>query len=203
MKTDGIDEGGEIGGGGGRKRTRLTREARRAMILSAAAEMFQKHGYAAASIDAIALASGVSGPAIYRYFRRKSELLVALLEAAATEAVGTMESAIAQGGRDGIVEAMAGVMVDRALREGAVIGLLQATVMDMDEADRIQLGAVRTALVGRLAAMLCEARTGLTNDDARINIEAALAIVGQVARRAPQPEELRRLGHILGAVLAA
>jgi AcrR family transcriptional regulator len=202
MKADGIDNDGGSGGGGP-KRTRLTREARRAMILSAAADMFQKHGYAAASIDAIAMASGVSGPAIYRYFRRKSELLVALLDAAATEAVEAMDAAIARGGQAGIIDAMAGVMVDRALREGAVIGLLQATVMDMDEADRIQLGAVRAALVGRLAAMLVEARAGLSAEHARVHIEAALAIVGQLARRAPQPEELQRLRHILGAVLAA
>lgn len=202
MRADGIDNDGG-NGCGGPKRTRLTREARRAMILSAAADMFQKHGYAAASIDAIAMASGVSGPAIYRYFRRKSELLVALLDAAATEAVEAMDAAIARGGQAGIIDAMAGVMVDRALREGAVIGLLQATVMDMDEADRIQLGAVRAALVGRLAAMLVEARAGLSAEHARVHIEAALAIVGQLARRAPQPEELQRLRHILGAVLAA
>jgi AcrR family transcriptional regulator len=169
MKADGIDNDGGSGGGGP-KRTRLTREARRAMILSAAADMFQKHGYAAASIDAIAMASGVSGPAIYRYFRRKSELLVALLDAAATEAVEAMDAAIARGGQAGIIDAMAGVMVDRALREGAVIGLLQATVMDMDEADRIQLGAVRAALVGRLAAMLVEARAGLSAEHARVHI---------------------------------
>jgi len=185
------------------RRTRMTREGRRALILSAAADMFQKHGYAAASIDAIAMASGVSGPAIYRYFRRKSELLVALLEAAVGEAVEAMEAAIATGEPAGTIGAMAGVMVDRALREGAVIGLLQTTVMDMDDDDRAQLGAVRARLVGRLVTLLCDARPGLSADHGRIHIEAALAIVGQLARRPLEAEELGRLRHILGAVLTA
>jgi len=182
------------------KRTRMTREARRSMILSAAADMFQKHGYAAASIDAIALASGISGPAIYRHFSRKSELLVALLDAATAEAIGAMETAARDGGG---IEAIAAVMIDRALREGAVIGLLQATVMDMDEVDRARLGAVRRMLVDRLAGLLCGARPDLAPISAAVHIEAALAIVGQLARRAPSPEELDRLRHILQAVLAA
>lgn len=178
----------------------MTREARRSLILSAAAEMFQKHGYAAASIDAIALASGVSGPAIYRYFNRKSELLVALLDAAAAEAIGAMEAAARDGGG---MDALAGVMIDRALREGAVIGLLQATVMDMDEVDRARLGTVRRLLVARLAALLCGVRPDLTPDGAAIHVEAALAIVGQLGRRSPAPGEIDRLRQILRAVFAA
>jgi len=191
------------GNGVAAKRTRMTREARRSLILSAAAAMFQKHGYAAASIDAIALASGVSGPAIYRYFARKSELLVALLETAAAEAVEAMETAVDGTARGDTVASMAAVMVDRAVREGAVIGLLQATVMDMDDADRARLGAVRTSLVGRLAILLCKVRPDLAPDQARIHIEAALAIVGQLARRAPDSAEPERIGPILRAVLAA
>lgn len=183
------------------RRTRMTREARRSLILSAASEMFQKHGYAAASIDAIALASGISGPAIYRYFSRKTEILVALLEAAAVDAIDAIESAADE--EAVTIELIADVLVDRALREGAVIGLLQASIIDMDDADRSQLEQVRRALVDRLGALLRGARRSIETERARTHIEAALAIVGQLARRSPDAAEVDRMRPILRAVLAA
>lgn len=186
-----------------KRRTRMAPEARRAMILSAAAQMFQERGYAAASIDAIAMASGISGPGIYRYFKRKTELLVALLEAAAAEAMKTLEESIASIGDGDVVAAMADLIADHALREGTVIGLLQGTLREMDEADQARLEAIRTALVMRWAILLCEARPNLTPAGARIHIEAALAVVGQLARRMPDGEERDRFRDIIRAVLSA
>lgn len=186
-----------------KRRTRMAPEARRAMILSAAAQMFQERGYAAASIDAIAMASGISGPGIYRYFKRKTELLVALLEAAAAEAMKTLETSIAAIGDGDVVTAMADLIADHALREGTVIGLLQGTLREMDEADQARLEAIRTALVMRWATLLCEARPTLTPEGARIHIEAALAVVGQLARRMPDGEERDRFRDIIRAVLSA
>jgi AcrR family transcriptional regulator len=182
---------------------RLSPDARRALILSAAAAMFQKQGYAATSIDAIAAAAGISGPGIYRYFSRKTELLLALLEAAAVDAVTNIEASLAASSGQSAVAAMAAVMADCAAQEGAVIGLLQSTVVDMEADDRARLDGVRTALVARLTALLCHARPALGPDDARVHIEAALSIVGQIARRKPSGEEEGRYRHILRAVLAA
>lgn len=50
---------------------------RRDIILSAALELFARHGYQAVGIDEIGAAAGVSGPAIYRHFGSKQELLAA------------------------------------------------------------------------------------------------------------------------------
>lgn len=183
------------------RRTRMSRDARRSLILSAASEMFQRHGYAAASIDAIALASGISGPAIYRYFSRKTEILVALLEAAAVDAIDAVEAAAGESAVT--IDLMADVLVDRALREGAVIGLLQASIIDMDAADRMQLEQVRRTLVDRLGNLLRAVRPSIEIEQARTHIEAALAIVGQLARRSPDAAEVDRMRPILRAVLAA
>ncbi len=183
------------------RRTRMSRDARRSLILSAASEMFQRHGYAAASIDAIALASGISGPAIYRYFSRKTEILVALLEAAAVDAIDAVEAAAGESAVT--IDLMADVLVDRALREGAVIGLLQASIIDMDAADRMQLEQVRRTLVDRLGNLLRAVRPSIEIEQARTHIEAALAIVGQLARRSPDAGEGDRMRPRLRAVLAA
>jgi AcrR family transcriptional regulator len=50
---------------------------RRAVILGAALELFSRQGYQDTGIDEIGAAAGVSGPAIYRHFGSKQELLAA------------------------------------------------------------------------------------------------------------------------------
>ena len=58
---------------------RLSREQRREVIARAAEELFAEHGYAEASMDAIAARAGVSAPVVYDHFASKAELHLALL----------------------------------------------------------------------------------------------------------------------------
>ncbi|MGB3692583.1 MAG: TetR/AcrR family transcriptional regulator [Spirulinaceae cyanobacterium] len=48
-------------------------------ILAGALQVFTKHGYAAASMDRIASAAGVSKPTLYSYFQDKEGLFVTLM----------------------------------------------------------------------------------------------------------------------------
>jgi AcrR family transcriptional regulator len=56
------------------KRSRVGEE-RRTRILDAAVTLFRELGFHGASIDGIGEAAGVSGPALYYYFKDKSEVL--------------------------------------------------------------------------------------------------------------------------------
>ncbi|MEB3357489.1 MAG: TetR/AcrR family transcriptional regulator [Synechococcales bacterium] len=49
-------------------------------ILAGALQVFTTHGYAAASMDRIAAAAGVSKPTLYNYFQDKEFLFVALMQ---------------------------------------------------------------------------------------------------------------------------
>ncbi|MGB3355199.1 MAG: TetR/AcrR family transcriptional regulator [Mycobacterium sp.] len=60
-------------------RTRVGGE-RRERILASAAELIAERGYHAVSMADIGIASGVVGPAIYRHFDSKGDLLAALFE---------------------------------------------------------------------------------------------------------------------------
>lgn len=51
---------------------------RRSLILKVAAELFAEKGYDGVSINDIGLAAGISGPAIYRYFPGKEDILVSI-----------------------------------------------------------------------------------------------------------------------------
>ena len=62
------------------KRRRLSAAERREVIELAATEVFAEHGYARASIDAIAKRSGVSPPVVYDHFESKKALHRRLLE---------------------------------------------------------------------------------------------------------------------------
>jgi AcrR family transcriptional regulator len=63
-----------------RPRKRLSAEARREVIESAATEVFAERGYQGASIDEIARRSGVSPPIVYDHFDSKLDLHRRLLE---------------------------------------------------------------------------------------------------------------------------
>lgn len=54
--------------------------ARRSAIVSEAAELFSRNGYAAVGMDDIGSAVGVTGPAIYRHFESKAAVLAAVFD---------------------------------------------------------------------------------------------------------------------------
>lgn len=165
------------------RRVRMAPAQRREKILAAAADMFQRHGYAGASIDAIAAASGISGPGIYRYFGSKTELLLALLEAAASQAIAAVEAAIlTDEGEASAARRMADVLTDHALIEGPIIALLQNGVGEMDAAGKVRLEHLRSDVVARLVASLQTACPALCPGHAEGRIVAVLAVVGQVKR---------------------
>lgn len=179
------------------RRTRMAPAERRGVILAAASEMFRRHGFAGASVDAIAAASGVSGPAIYRYFSGKTELLLALLETAVTQAVASLEASPGAG-----VEAMAGVLARHAIEEGAIVSLLQGTVADMSAADLARLERLRGDAVASLVRALRNGRPGLTAAQGEARIVAALAVVGQAERFVAAGGDRNDLRSILIAIFS-
>jgi AcrR family transcriptional regulator len=56
-------------------------------IRKAAAELFYRRGFAAVGVDEIGVAAGVTGPAIYRHFNGKDEILASLFDEGMDEIV--------------------------------------------------------------------------------------------------------------------
>ena len=50
-------------------------DARRAEVITLAADLFDRHGYASVSMEQIAAAAGMAKPTLYHYFRAKDEIL--------------------------------------------------------------------------------------------------------------------------------
>ncbi|MDJ0644191.1 MAG: helix-turn-helix domain-containing protein, partial [Erythrobacter sp.] len=62
-----------------RKRTRLTPEKRRDLILDKAAEIVAREGVANLSMDQVGREAGISKSLVYNYFPNLNELLTVLL----------------------------------------------------------------------------------------------------------------------------
>jgi AcrR family transcriptional regulator len=185
---------------GVKRRPRLGRDERRSRILDAAAELFHVQGYSATSVDAIGARAGVTGPAVYRHFPSKQELLLELLDTAVARAFG--EADATAGSADERLAAMVDRIVRHALAERALIGLLYAGHERFGDADRQKLGRIRHTVIERWSAALREARPSLRAADAATYVEAAMSVVAGIARReaSADPELYTRL--ILGLLSA-
>ena len=62
--------------------------------MAAATDLFRERGFRETSLGDIGAAAGVSGPAIYRYFGSKGELLSVLIEEAAVIWRGTVDDVL-------------------------------------------------------------------------------------------------------------
>ena len=77
-----VDSGGAGGRFDGQAKTKKGAR-RRDAIIAAASDLFRDRGFHATSLDDIGAVAGISGPAIYRYFESKHDLLATLIEEAA------------------------------------------------------------------------------------------------------------------------
>ncbi|MFC7546622.1 TetR/AcrR family transcriptional regulator [Plantactinospora sp. GCM10030261] len=80
------------------------RAAKRAAITAGALEVFARDGYARASVDAIAVESGVSTRTIYKHFADKAALFAAVIADSAAS-VAAEESALIAHHLDGVTRA--------------------------------------------------------------------------------------------------
>lgn len=71
------------------------REFKREKLLDAAIRLFSERGYANTSVEEVARSLGVTKPYVYRYFKNKEALLVAMYERVTDRIVALLEEAVA------------------------------------------------------------------------------------------------------------
>lgn len=71
-------------------------QSRKQQLLDTAYQLFNKHGYHATGIDRILAQSGVSKATLYKYFRTKEELILAVLQRRHDQLIETMILAMGQ-----------------------------------------------------------------------------------------------------------
>ncbi|MCC6376387.1 MAG: TetR/AcrR family transcriptional regulator [Microbacteriaceae bacterium] len=109
---------------------------RRAQLLSAAAKLFAERGYSGTSIEDLGAAAGVSGPALYKHFGSKQQVLAAiLLDASDNLLAGGTQVVSINSGRAALEELVA-FHTEFALENPDVIRVQDRDLEQLAETDR-------------------------------------------------------------------
>ena len=152
---------------------------RKARIALAGAELFCERGYHGVSVDEIAAAVGISGPAVYRHFPNKYAILVH----ATREVVGALLAATeepAASDADGLLDELLRALAEVTVSRRRVAGLYQWEGRYLTPEHRQEFAASMATLIGRVAAPLRELRPELTAAQADLLVNAALSAFGSV-----------------------
>jgi len=155
---------------------------RREVILDAARQLLRDQGWHAVGIDEIGSASGVSGPAVYRYFAGKDALLTEALNHAAEE----LWSA-APPGPDAPLEAWVESHVRFVLANADLVELWYAESRHLPaDARSAQRRLQRRYLDGWTRALRAR-RPELAADEARTMVRGAVGLIHAVAHADSRP----------------
>lgn len=165
---------------------------RKAQLADAAAELFRKHGYHQVSVNDIAQAAGVTGPAVYRHFRGKQDILAHVLLSGMDTFGLVTERALATPGTaadqlSALLRAVAELAVDR--RE--ITALWRWEGRHLAEADRTKIRHRGAELMAQWGIALRDARPELAKSDAELLCWATLSVYGSLSDHHTSPPRRR------------
>jgi len=178
---------------------------RRALLADAAAELFRERGYHQVGVNDIAGAAGVTGPAVYRHFRGKQDILAHVLLSGLDTIGLVMTSATATAGTaaeqlDNLLAGMATLAVDR--RE--ITALWRWEGRHLTQEDQAKIRHRGSELMTEWGIALRDVRTELDPTHAELLCWAALSVYGSVSVHHTSPPRQRferLLADIANAVL--
>jgi AcrR family transcriptional regulator len=182
---------------------RKRRPERREQILEAAVVLFHERGYSATGIDDIGAAAEISGPAVYRHFGSKQEILETLLRERGASALAEVQ-AIAEGSSSP-AEAL-DALIEHGARE--MVANPSLTVVALYE--RRTLSPETRALIDRLERLNVEewvhvltgVRPDLTDAEARTTVHAVLSMGIAVCNYRSGLDEERLFGLLVAMMRA-
>jgi AcrR family transcriptional regulator len=177
-----------------------TRE-RRQHLLDAARDLLRERGWHSVAIGDIGAAAGISGPAVYRHFKNKEELLVAALQHAAD----LLWSALPEGGA-GVPQELLRAYVDSHARfvveNTDLVELWYQESRHLPEPARSAQRRLQRRYVERWIDVLLECRPELSQEEARIMVRGAIGTLHSVVHSDRIYDE-ERLGEVLGDMIMA
>jgi AcrR family transcriptional regulator len=170
-------------------RVATARGERRERILASATSLFEENGFHGAGIDDIAAAAGVTGPAIYRHFKNKDAVLVALFDRLAQrlgsilETVATEAGDGASGGPRSALETLVRLHVRLAFEERALIVVYISEERNLPDTERKRVRRFQRAYVEAWADLLRTLRPDLSDDERRTAVHGAIGLLNSTGYR--------------------
>jgi AcrR family transcriptional regulator len=159
--------------------------SRREQLLTAAARAFRRSGFQSVGTDEIGEAAGVAGPAIYRYFDTKAEILVTLvrryLEWVGHESARALAAARPDDPLDALRRLVAGyTRVAVEAPDLVAVGVTEWLDLPPDDADKLQ--RIRSDNLAEWSHRLCALRPELGRTEASILVSIATILIDDTVR---------------------
>jgi AcrR family transcriptional regulator len=178
-------------------------QRRQDLILKTAAELFAEHGFGQVSINDIGYAAGVTGPAIYRYFASKEELLVSVYRRLHEISGEGLAAAIADNPDplDAMV-ALIDMQMRLATEHGPKMRVVEAEWQHVPADDVASLRAENRRQLRIMQDALAKARPDLDASEVEVTVHGLIALISSIIRRRRtkpltqhQLERLRTVAH--------
>jgi AcrR family transcriptional regulator len=163
--------------------TKPTAPSRREMILEAAAQLFFERGFAATGIDDIGSAVGVTGPAFYRHFESKHDLLVALVERAVERLQAAVDRALeeAAGDPERSLQLLAEFSAAACVEDGPLTAIYTHELRNLKPDARTRLNTMHRRMRQSWIQTLAKVRPELSEEELRLAVHAISALETSVA----------------------
>lgn len=158
------------------------RGERRERILASATSLFEENGFHGAGIDEIAAAAGVTGPAIYRHFKNKDAVLVALFDRLAERLAAILATVATHEGRAGL-ETLVRLHGRLAFEERALIVVYISEERNLPDTERRRVRRFQRAYVEVWAELLRPLRPDLSDEECRTAVHAAIGLLNSTGYR--------------------
>lgn len=172
---------------------------RRDQLIEQATRLFAGKGYRGVGIEEIGAAAGIAGPSIYHHFASKSELMIAVLQPGADFLHEHLRRTLAAtDDPSAALDAVLGTYIDFGLTNRHLLELL---VLEIAQAPDEWPTVRRTErdYVARWVGLLRAIHPELTDGAARVQVQAAMNIVNDLAR-SPRLAAGPGLGRFIHAV---
>jgi AcrR family transcriptional regulator len=181
LRADAVgDEAPELDG------RRVRGQLRRRQILAAATRLLRERDYQSVTMEDIGEAAGVTGPAVYRHFRSKDDVLIAVLAPGAELLWGPL--VVDDGAKPfEVLEAYVSRLARGAVDNPDSIVLWYQQWRNLPEAERRSARLRMGRSVEEMARLLREARPELSAPESRVTIEAALVVAAYVGHPGAHP----------------
>lgn len=174
----------------------------RDVMLRQAARLFAERGFRGTSVEDIGSACGVSGPAVYKHFVNKDEILARLLV--------DISEQLLEGGRQVVTtepdpaEALLLLVefhTDFALAEPDTIRVQDRDLSSLNERDRGRVRRLQRSYVELWTSVLQQLEPSLEEETARLRVHAVFGLLNSTPHSARGRGEARR--QLTGMALRA
>jgi len=182
---------------------RKRRPQRREQILEAAVALFHERGFEATGIDDIGEAADITGPAVYRHFRSKEEILETLLRERGAATLAEVQAIVERAPSS---EAALDELIDHHAHWMASNPSLAVVVLY----ERRTLSSESRAIIDRLERLnveewvhlVSQVRPDLSDTEARITVHAVLGM-GAAVCNYPSGLPVERTASLLASTMRA